>query len=44
MATTIKFYASERKMSNGVRLMNRLGWTVQSTEIVEQGYGCLKTG
>lgn len=42
--TTIRFYASEFKMTNGVRIMSRLGWTVASTEIVDQGYGCLKTG
>jgi hypothetical protein len=44
MATTVMFYSSERRMKTGIKIMSMRGWTVASTEVVEQGYGCLKTG
>jgi len=40
----IEFYGSERSMKRGIAKEQKRGWEVVSTEAVEQGYGCLKTG
>ena len=41
--TKVVFYDSEGAMKNGIGGMQKKGWQVASTEVVEQGYGCLKT-
>ena len=42
--TKIVFYKSPRALQNGIRKMERAGWSVLSTETVDQGHGCLATG
>ncbi|RMF26288.1 MAG: hypothetical protein D6759_19900 [Chloroflexi bacterium] len=40
----VLFYGSEKAMQKGIAKMQKRGWEVVDTEVVEQGYGCLKTG
>lgn len=42
--TKVETYHSEGAMKRGIKKEQRKGWNVVNTEIVEQGYGCLKTG
>ena len=42
--TKIVFYNGEKAMQRGIRKMQRKGWEVVGTEVIEQGFGCLKTG
>jgi hypothetical protein len=42
--TKVVFYSSEGDMQSGIAKMQHQGWEVVSTEVVQQGYGCLKTG
>lgn len=42
--TSVVFYDSEKAMRRGIKKMQRQDWEVVSTEAVEQGYGCAKTG
>ena len=41
--TKIEFYPNQKAMQRAVKRMQRQGWEVVDTEIVEQGYGCAKT-
>jgi len=42
--TKIVFYNSEKAMQKGIAKEQKRGWEVVSSEAVEQGYGCVKTG
>jgi len=42
--TKVLFYDNEKAMQKGIAKMQKKGWEVVDTEVVEQGYGCLKTG
>jgi hypothetical protein len=42
--TKVLFYDNEKKMQKGIAKMQKKGWEVVETEVVERGYGCLKTG
>lgn len=42
--TQVRLYATRGAMERGIRGMERQGWTVLSTEIVQGRYGCLRTG
>jgi hypothetical protein len=44
MQTRIKLYATRGAMERGIRTMERQGWTVLNTQLVQGRYGCLKTG
>ena len=42
--TKVVFYKNAKAMQRGIKKMQRRGWEVVDTGVVEQGYGCLKTG
>jgi hypothetical protein len=42
--TKVVFYNSEKAMQKGIAKMQEVGWEVVDTEVIEQGYGCFKTG
>ncbi len=42
--THIVFYKSEAKMQRGIRKLQKDGWTVVDTEVVEHKYGCCSIG
>jgi hypothetical protein len=42
--TKVVFYKNRRAMQRGIKKMQGRGWEVVDTEVVERGYGCIKTG
>jgi hypothetical protein len=42
--TRIEFYKNEKDMQKGMKKMQKQGWEVVDTEIVQQGWSCAKTG
>jgi len=42
--TQVLFYDNEKAMRKGIAKMQKKGWEVIDTEVVERGYGCFKTG
>lgn len=43
METKVVEYRNRRAMNQGIKKMEKQGWTVTNVQAVEQGYGCLKT-
>jgi len=43
LETKIELYNNRRAMRNGIKKMQKQGWTVASTQVITQGYGGLKT-
>jgi hypothetical protein len=41
--TRVEIYKNQRDMRNGIKKMERQGWSVLGTQAVDQGYGGLKT-
>ena len=42
--TEVAFYDNEKALRKGISKMQKKGWGVVDTEMIEQGYGCFKTG
>jgi hypothetical protein len=41
--TKVEFYNNRRNLKRGIGRMQAAGWTVQSTQAVQQGYSFAKT-
>lgn len=42
--TKVIFYRNERAMQSGIKKMQRKGWSVVSTEVVDKGWSCWAVG